>query len=146
MEVVFPDDLQVLDGSNREGTPTISEFWTEQTNDPYCRGVANTERKLGSVYSFDRNRVLVRQAWIYDVLEKVGPTSLYAHILYLPIYTVLAGQQGRRRLDDALHPSITEHIWTTMDIPQWVTGSLALCRVRETVIRSSYPCFQSLDR
>lgn len=50
------------DGTNKEIPVTTSKFVTEQATDPYCRELANTLGKQGSVYSDDRNVVLIISA------------------------------------------------------------------------------------
>lgn len=84
----LPEDLRVLDGTDEERPLATRELVNEQANDPYWIEFSNTVEKLGSVYSYDKNGIFIRQAQIDGSLQKVIPTSLRARILYL--HTILS--------------------------------------------------------
>lgn len=73
-----PEVLQVSVGDDKERLLATSEFVTKHANDPCCREVSNTEGKQGSVYLYDRNGILIRQAQIDDAQQNVYPFH-YVH-------------------------------------------------------------------
>lgn len=74
LEPVLPEVLQVSDGTGKEIPLATSDCVTDQTKDPYYRYVANTLGKLGSVYSYNRNGVLIKPAQIDGALGKLVAT------------------------------------------------------------------------
>lgn len=78
-------------------------------NDTYCREEARAVGKPGSLYLYDKNGVLTRQARIYDSLQQIVRTSLHVLILYFKNDLVLARHHGERRLQDTLRRKYRWH-------------------------------------
>lgn len=77
----LPEGLRVSDVTDEERQLLTSAFVTKIAKEPYCREAANTEDKQRSVYSYDRNFVLPRQARIICGLQKVIANSKSVYIL-----------------------------------------------------------------
>lgn len=90
--------LQLSDGTEKERRLTTSGFLTKQVKDQYCLKVPTSAGKLAFVYSYNRNRVLIRPARIEDAPQSVVLTSLLAHILCLadnPVSEASTSVSGR---------------------------------------------------
>lgn len=58
---VLPEVLLMSDGTDNERPLVLTELVTEQTNGPYCRKFVSTVGELRSVYSDDKNGVMIRK-------------------------------------------------------------------------------------
>lgn len=138
---------QVLDGTDKKGLLTTSEFVTEQVSDPSFREVSNTLGKPGLVYSYNWNGVLIRQTGLSRWCSTEGhPTSLLPSLTYLRHYPVLGGHPGERQVYDILQ---WDSYWPHMANNAYRTIANFQSRAfksTKTLIRSIYSCLQSLDR
>lgn len=87
----LPTVLQVSKGKDNERTLTASNIVAEQARDSYFTRVVRAVRKLESVYSYERNRVLIRKSRIDGEVQKVLLTSMHAWIIEISQYPVLGG-------------------------------------------------------
>lgn len=108
----FPDIVKVSDGTVNEKRLNTRDLVTAQMIDTYSTEIAIPVGQLGSVYSYDREGVLLRQSKIDAPLQNAVPASLRARVLYMSPYPVFVGPPGERRLYNTLQH---EFYWPFMD-------------------------------
>lgn len=94
----IPVILQVSNGTFNETSLTTRDFVTTQMGGPYCRVVASTVAKSGSVYWNGSKAVPVRQSRIEGSLQEFVLAYLRAPVIYISHYGVLARHPGQRVL------------------------------------------------
>lgn len=126
------------DRTSNEKLLTTRDFVTAQTIDLYCGEVVLAGGEPGTLYSYDREGVLVKQSKIDGSGQKVLPASICSLVLYMAHYHVFGGHPGERRL---YHTLRGEFYWPHMANEECTTvANCQTCAARRTkhVIKRYY--------